>query len=294
MPEFTEQRWTRYGNDRVYVQTPSGADIGIVDLRSGTFAVAAPGYESLLADCLRRWSASIASASAVLADPRAETRVARAAPAAVPEPLDWSRDFALNSAEAASTRSVRSDERSRRVGAKAEAKVRRELSWLDEEWHELPSAEIDDRGTALFHLLIGPPGAILLSVKCHPKANVVVDQSRLVVNGQPRNYVRNSSHNVRKVERLLSAACGQSTAVRAAIVFVDVDDLTVKRMPNDVHVTTSRRLLPWLKSLPDTTGSETVESIYRFANSKRAYKGVPFPVSPGQRKSVVSAPITGS
>ena len=269
MPEFTERRWTHYGNDRVYVQTPNGADIGIVDLRSGTFAVAAPGYESLLADCLRRWSASIASASAALAAPRAETRVARAAPAAVSEPLDWSRDFAMNSAGAASTRSVHSDKRSWKVGTKAEAKLKRELSWLDEEWHDMHSVEIGDRATAVDHLLLGPPGVIMLSTKCHPKANVVVDQSRLIVNGQPRNYLRDASYQVRRVERLLSAAFGQSIAVRAAIVFVDVDDLIVELMPDDVHVTTNRRLLPWLKSLQDTTSSETVELVYRFAKSKK-------------------------
>jgi hypothetical protein len=33
-------------------------------------------------------------------------------------------------------------------------------------------------------------------------------------------------------------------------------------MPKDVHVTTRRRLLVWLKSLPESTDAQTVELIY--------------------------------
>jgi len=86
-----------------------------------------------------------------------------------------------------------------------------------------------------------------------------------MVNGQRTDYVRNSRFEAQRVSRLLSKACGESVPVRAAIVFVDLDDFTVRQMPADVHVTTRRRLVRWLRDLPVTTSSEAVEKIYAIA-----------------------------
>ncbi|MEP7201685.1 MAG: nuclease-related domain-containing protein [Ilumatobacteraceae bacterium] len=270
MPEFTEKRWTRYGKDRVYVQTPDGADVGHVDLRSGTIALATPGYESVLADCLNRWSRSLPGA--VLTAPRVETRLAPVAQPAPPELDEWSTDFARNTAHATARSrinflsrvlGVNTDSRAGRVGAKGEEKVERELSWLDDDWHVLYGVGV--RGVEIDHVLVGPPGVIILNTKCHPKGKAWVGESRLTVNGQPRNYLRNSRHEAQRAERLLSDVCGFPVPVQSAIVFVDLDDLEVKQMPEDVHVTTRRRLLEWLKSLPETTDPEDVELIYEWA-----------------------------
>lgn len=38
----------------------------------------------------------------------------------------------------------------------------------------------------------------------------------------------------------------------AAVVFVDLDVFTVNQMPVDVHVTTRRRLVGWLGSVPSS------------------------------------------
>ena len=39
MAPLVETRWTRYGPDRVYLKTADGAQIGHVDLKSGTLTV---------------------------------------------------------------------------------------------------------------------------------------------------------------------------------------------------------------------------------------------------------------
>jgi len=61
---------------------------------------------------------------------------------------------------------------------------------------------------------------------------------------------------------LLSAASGRPAAAVAAVVFVDLDDFTVKQMPVDVHVTTRRRLVKWLQSLPVAIDGDAVDDIY--------------------------------
>jgi hypothetical protein len=121
---------------------------------------------------------------------------------------------------------------------------------------------VGDRESVIDHVLIGPAGVITLNTKRHPKGTAWIDECRAMVNGRPTDYLRSSRHEARRSERLLSAACKQPVQVRAAIAFVDLDDVEVRQMPKDVYVTTRRRLLVWLKSLPETTDAETVELIY--------------------------------
>lgn len=61
MTELIETRWRKFGNDRVYVRTADGTEVGVVDLKNGCVAQVAPGYEVLVNDCLVRWSNNAAS-----------------------------------------------------------------------------------------------------------------------------------------------------------------------------------------------------------------------------------------
>ena len=207
----------------------------------------------------QRWTRSFT----VLAPPRPGFRVAVADPAP-PRSNPRSRDLALNyPGEAARLRRVvDTKKRAWKVEAKGEEKIARELSWLGEDWHVLHGVEVGEREWVIDHVLIGPPGVITLNTKRHPKGTAWIDECRAMVNGRPTDYLRSSRHEARRSERLLSAACKQPVQVRAAIAFVDLDDVEVRQMPKDVYVTTRRRLLVWLKSLPDTTDAETVELIY--------------------------------
>ena len=83
-----------------------------------------------------------------------------------------------------------------------------------------------------------------------------------MVNGQKTDDLRNSRFEAQRAARHLSAACGQPVTTVAAIVFVDLDDFAVKQMPADVHVTTRRRLVRWLLSLPAAIDGEAIDDIY--------------------------------
>jgi len=181
----------------------------------------------------------------------------------------WWAEYASN--PAAPKHSSRStDRRALKNAAKAEKKVGRELAWLGDEWHVLHVVDhsvVDraDRGADVEHILIGPAGVLTLTTRRLRNSSVLVTGSRLLVDGHPSNCLPEARHASQRVEQLLSEACGEHVAVRTVVVFVDLDDFRVQHMPSDVHVTTCRRLLPWLKSLLETTDPSTVELIRRAA-----------------------------
>ena len=242
MSELSETGWARHGSDLLDVETPDDADI---------------------------WSSYASPVTA-------------AAPTgAAQEPREPAKDFAFNCpGDAARSRrheakrtapprglmarmwGIDGDERALRIGAKGAEKTARELSWLGPDWHVLHAVEVGDSGSDIDHVLIGPAGVITLNTKRHPRGKAFVGEWRVSLNGQPTDYLRNSRSEARRSSRLLSSACGHPVPVQAAIVFVDLHDFTVERMPKDVYITTRRRLLVWLKSLPETTDPQTVELIY--------------------------------
>jgi len=286
-----ETRWTRYGKDRVYVKTADGAEVGHVDLVARIVVAKAPDYETELHDCLIRWTSTPEAASqeaeteATIPSPPTEP-TAEAQP---PEPENIelreteedARDLAANVAGAAARAKrnevnaqapvlnfvarvlgVKTDEHAWRVGAKGEEKVANELAKLSPAWRVLHAVEVGQHGSDIDHIVIGPPGVITLNAKRHPRGKAWVGERMVMVNGQKTDYLRNSRFEAQRAARLLSAACGRPVAAVAAVVFVDLDDFTVKQMPADVHVTTRRRLVKWLQSLPVAIDGDAVDDIY--------------------------------
>ncbi len=113
---------------------------------------------------------------------------------------------------------------------------------------------------------------ITLNTKCHPGGKTWVADRMVMVNGQRTDYLRNSQFEAQRAARLLSSACGERVHVTAALVFVDLDDFTVKQMPPDVHVTTCRRLVRWLQSLPPSVDADAIEAIYSQARLSVTWK----------------------
>jgi hypothetical protein len=215
-------------------------------------AVGAPKHEFALADRLERWSAKVSTA---LAGTR--SRPAQEGQSPPPEPEDWSRDFALDPAAATGhDRKPATPSGPSKLAAKARKKVERQLAWLGDEWHVL---HVVERSIDLDYILIGPAGIFTLTIKCLPKATARVTDSRVLVDGQPTDDLRNARRVSQRVQHMLSDACGVPVHVEAVIVFEIFDDLILDESPSDVHVTTCRRLLPWLKALPETVDSSTVE-----------------------------------
>ena len=293
--DVIETRWRRYGKDRVYVKSADGVELGHVDLVANAVVPKQPGHEELLRACLERWSAALldgdpvdpvgtrptkggkddpVSIDAVSAELTAQSSTAEVA----------TRDLAANVAGAAARAKrdevnaqapvrnlvarvlgVKTEERAWRIGAKGEEKVGTELAKLGDGWHVLHAVEVGQHGSDIDHVVVGPAGVFTLNTKRHPAGKVWVGERMVMVNGHRTDYLRNSRFESARAARLLSGACGRPVPVAAVIVFVDLDALTIKQMPSDVHVATRRELLRWLRSQPPVLDPGVVADVYRFA-----------------------------
>lgn len=303
MSQLIETRWKRYGKDRVYVKTIEGNDVGHVDLVERTVVTKIADYEAELRECLARWTSGAESpeeaGSVAPTPPPAEAEAEAEAELPDAEPSisqlsasdDDGRDLAANVAGAAARAKrnevnahapvlnfvarvlgVKTDERAWRVGAKGEEKVAGELGKLGPVWRVLHAVEVGDNGSDIDHIVIGPAGVFTLNAKRHPRGKAWVGERMVMVNGQRTEYLRNSRFEAKRASRLLSETCGQPVGVSPAVVFVDLDDFTVKQMPADVHVTTRRRLVGWLLSLPAVIDNDTVEEIFDKARLSSTWK----------------------
>jgi hypothetical protein len=302
MDTLVETRWTRYGHDRVYVSTCEGLKVGHVDLKTGSIGVEVPGFSAALDDCKRRWFVGspvppppVAATSPVSLPPPAPIATSSPAPRTEPEmavpmppppfpaiePMVPARDLAANAPGAAAKAKrdevnasapvlnfvarvfgVKTDERNWRVGAVGEQKVGRELAKLGPHWRVLHAVGVGNRGADIDHFVIGPAGMFTLNTKRHPDGKAWVAERAVMVNRQKNTYLRNSRHEGERASRLLTSACGFEVSVVPVVVFVDLATFEVKQQPPDVHVTTRKRLIPWLESLPIVIDSATIESVF--------------------------------
>jgi hypothetical protein len=166
---------------------------------------------------------------------------------------------------------IKTEERDWRVGANGEKKVGKELAKLSSDWHVLHAVQVSEAGTDIDHVVIGPAGVFTLNTKCRPDGTVTVYEHALYVSGFKVDYLQKSRGEARRATRLLTEACGFAVDVRSAIVFVDLTDIKDKGRPNDVLVTTRRRLTGLLQSLPSCLNSEQVTSIHQHARNSRTW-----------------------
>lgn len=300
MSDITVVPWSRYGKKRLYVKTSDGTEVGHVDLLTGAIVATVDGFADELAAVAREHvdvpgalSPGVESPSAVWAPPQPV-----GTPGLVPvghgPQFDPHTDLSANAAGAAARAKrdevnaqapvrnllarvlgMKTDERAWRVGAKGEEKVGKELLKLPEGWHVLHAIQVSDVGTDIDHVVIGPAGVFTLNTKRHPDGRVTVYERALYVNGAKVDYLQKSRGEARRATRLLSNACGFPVPVRSAIVFVDLADITDKGRPDDVLVTTRRRLIDLLRSLPVSLSPDAVSTIQQLARSSRTWLPAP-------------------
>lgn len=168
---------------------------------------------------------------------------------------------------------VTTEESSWRVGMKGEEKVGDELAKLGDGWHFLHAVEVGDRGADIDHVVIGPAGVFTLNTKRHPKGKASVAARSIYVNGHAQSdYLRNSVREATRATKLLTDACGYDVQVTPMIVFVDLVEFTVKSPPDDVLVTTRKRVRDLFHSLPKVVDPETVEAVFAYARLSTTWR----------------------
>ncbi len=143
-------------------------------------------------------------------------------------------------------------ERAWRVGAEGEEQVGHSLATLDDRWtvvHDLP---LNERGSNLDHLVIGPTGAYALNTK-NLRGRVWVGERTVMVSGQKTSYLRTARWEAATTARLLSAATGRRVFVFPVLVFIARRGrITIEQLPRDVGITTDQVICRWLNRRPVT------------------------------------------
>ena len=300
MSDITAVPWSRYGKKRLYVKTSDGTEVGYVDLVTGAIVATVDGFADELAAVAREHvdvpgalSPDAESSSIVWAPPQ-PVDTPGLMPVGHGPQFDLHVNLSANVAGAAARSKrdevnaqapvrnlvarvlgVKTEERAWRVGAKGEEKVGKELTKLPEGWHVVHAVQVSDAGTDIDHVVIGPAGVFTLNTKRHPDGKVTVYERALNVNGAKVDYLQKSRGEARRASRLLTDACGFPVLVRSAIVFVDLSDIKEKGRPDDVLITTLRRLINLLQGPPVSLSPDAVSTIQQLACSSRTWLPAP-------------------
>lgn len=164
---------------------------------------------------------------------------------------------------------VHDDERAWRRGAEGEEAVGRKLAKLDDRWTVLHDLPLNEKGSNLDHLVIGPGGVFALNTK-KVRGKIWVGERMVMINGQRTSYLRTARWEARTVADLLSTAVGHTVDVRPALVFVG-GELVIKQRPSDVAITTNWTINRWLKSQLNVLDPNPLAAVQRSARLARTW-----------------------
>ena len=241
------KRWTKYGHDRLYVQTAEGTRLGYWDNKTRT-AVLVDGADQAAFDAALTAHRGD-QPPAVVAVPAQAAAVEPPPPVSVYEPTlvatprepvedvtalvtvesetpQWSdladtragaaaREQALALKQAAPVKTflaralgVKTEERAWRIGADGEEAVAARLRKLGDRWKVLHAIPVGENGSDIDHVVVGPGGVFTINTKHHPNSAVWVGGNTFMVDGQRVPYVRNSRFEARRTSKFLTAALG--------------------------------------------------------------------------------------
>lgn len=241
MSDWILNRWTRYGQDRLYAEATDGTRLGYLDMRTYELHPTNPSD-------LPQLSAAIA-AYLNQVDPNGDTQtmyfprhdpgdwtdaVTTQRAAALPDQFPVERSATPIHAALARVFGVPVEDFAWSMGADAEESLPDQLAGLGTGWSVIDAVPVGVNGANLDHLVIGPGGVFTIDANSHPNSSVWVDGEAFLVNGTPTHYIPNSRHEGAWTSALLSAQVGRPVDVTAIIAVSDAHgSLTVKEQPWD-------------------------------------------------------------
>jgi hypothetical protein len=140
-------------------------------------------------------------------------------------------------------------------------------------WRVLHGVPLDDEGTAIDHLLLGPGGVFCIDTKARPQSQVWVGANELRVDGQEKGYLRHIRQQARHASKVLRFDTGLSVDVMAVLVFVGGPDASLVRAgePRDVMVLQEFDLLRAFASRPRVYDQGQVATLFESARRAGAW-----------------------
>ena len=143
-------------------------------------------------------------------------------------------------------------------GAMAELSVAAVLSALGDDWTVLHSVRADS--ATLDHVVIGPPGVLIISTKNHAGEKVWVGERTFIADDARHPYLQLSERHNRAIATRLSAA-GPPVAVTSCLVVADPRELVIDGRSLHIEVMSSRVFGRWLHGLPRLLSRQLVSAI---------------------------------
>jgi hypothetical protein len=170
-------------------------------------------------------------------------------------------------------------------GALGEIAVGRILAGLGPEWLVLHAVPVGSGWADIDHVLVGPAGVFTLNTKNHARQSIWVAGQTLMVSGKKLRHLHNSAHEAARASKLLSTAVGAAVDVRAVVVIVEPQRLTIKEKPRQVVVLSDRQLLAFLRRRHAVLDAEQVQRVAAAAVSPWTWHTKPaMPGNPDELK----------
>ncbi len=252
MSETQATRWTRYGQDRIYVKlTETGEQIGWMDVETGTVTVDDPTHSTALPAATTNWRAGNAPAGWSVEPPALAATVTGAL---LPPPLpSWTAPVGLPIPYPAPVATpTTSDDWPVNVAV--------ELTLLPPGWYALPAEHLGLERSGFEHIVIGPAGVFTVTTTSHSEGLVDADATNV-------RFVRNSQFEAERATRLLDQAGLVDIQVRGVIVGAQFSI----QNDSDVIVVTADDICRTLLSLPTTLTSLQVKSVNNIAERSETW-----------------------
>ena len=154
--------------------------------------------------------------------------------------------------------------RSWREGALGEQLVAGLLEQLlhDGSWRWVHSVPVGRGGADLDHVLVGPPGVVVVNTKHHAGARVKVGRQVIWVRGEKVDHVQKARAERARAERALARALGRPLSVRSALVYVHPLTVEGALEAQDPIVVSAEHLVGTLRALPEQLGPGEVSRVF--------------------------------
>ena len=157
------------------------------------------------------------------------------------------------------------------------------LDNLGPRWDVLHVVPVDENGTDIDHLVIGPPGVFAITTENFPGQEIKVNGDFLAVGSQRFDDITVARELGESAAELLSAAAGRPVAVTPLLVVVSPTKLRLRQPPAGASVVPSRQLLHFLDKLDRTLDGAEVAFISDVADRHTTWRAAPGPAQDTQQ-----------
>jgi hypothetical protein len=272
MDPLIVRHWTRAGEDRLYVKTAGGYDVGYLDRRSGDRVLDDEAWRDA-------FDLAVASFEVMLRPQDEDTTEEPWSDLALHLPTQCVRAHAHEAVLAVATanrpRRALPDERAWPLAAGAEIAIAAQLCRLDESWRILHNVPVGDG--SVDHLVIGPSGVFTVNASDRPDPIVSVGDDVFILNGSRVRSVHVNLSAAQCANQTLSDKAGFAVPVVGVIAVIDADALTARTQPRDgsVVVVAHNEIDSWLASQPTVLEDAQVEALYDTARRSTTWVETP-------------------